>query len=238
LASRRTSARSSAATAGRPRRWGVGPATPDQVAMPPQQRCRLHEHPTPGPAGQQPHQPSQHRPVCPVHARLGHLASQHRDLLPQHEQLDILGRRTPRQQRKPPQHLAEQQIKQSQDQTPIIAADGFFDELAAQPSRPTSWHPQVRIPRGASLSPQLSGPAAGRRPLSGHRNTTSLRPRRRVVPTRLRPPATTSANPPFLLVTAAPRRSTRPRIAGTASSSGNSLVTSLRLPLVRMTSSN
>jgi hypothetical protein len=34
----------------------------------------------------------------------------------------ILGRRTPRQQRKPPQHLAEQQIEQSKSYPPIIAA--------------------------------------------------------------------------------------------------------------------
>src|SRR6266511_3675981 len=33
-----------------------------------------------------------------------------------------LGRRTPRQQRKPPQHLAEQQIEQSKGHAPIIAA--------------------------------------------------------------------------------------------------------------------
>src|SRR6266581_265448 len=29
-----------------------------------------------------------------------------------------------------------------QGHAPIIAADGFFDELAAQRPRPTSWHPQ------------------------------------------------------------------------------------------------
>jgi hypothetical protein len=44
----------------------VGPAASDQVPMPPQQRGRLHQQPAPDRAGQQPRQPSQHRPVDPV----------------------------------------------------------------------------------------------------------------------------------------------------------------------------
>jgi hypothetical protein len=40
----------------------------------------------------------------------------------QHEQLGILDRRTVRQQCEPPQHLAEQQIEQSQGHASIIVA--------------------------------------------------------------------------------------------------------------------
>jgi hypothetical protein len=40
----------------------------------------------------------------------------------QHEQLGVLRRRTSRQQRKPLQHLAEQQIEQSESHVPMIAA--------------------------------------------------------------------------------------------------------------------
>jgi hypothetical protein len=90
--------------------------------MPAQQRGRLHEQAPPGWTGQQPRESSQHCPVGPVDPRPGHLASQHRDLVAQHEQLGVLCRRTPRQQRKPPQHLAEQQIEQSKSHVPIIAA--------------------------------------------------------------------------------------------------------------------
>jgi hypothetical protein len=100
----------------------VGPAASDQVPMPTQQRRRLDEQAPPGRTGQQPRQPSQHRPVGPVDPRPGHLASQHRHLVAQHEQLGVLCRRTPRQQHKPPQHLAEQQIEQSKSHVPIIAA--------------------------------------------------------------------------------------------------------------------
>jgi hypothetical protein len=81
--------------------------------MPAQQRRRLHEQAPPGRPGQQPNEPSQHRPIRPVDLRPGDLASQHRDLVAQDEQFGILGCRTPRQQRKAPQHLAEQQIQQS-----------------------------------------------------------------------------------------------------------------------------
>ncbi len=55
LASHSTSARSSAATAG-----------------------RLHQQPAPRPAGQQPRESSQHRPACPVHPRPRHPAPQQR----------------------------------------------------------------------------------------------------------------------------------------------------------------
>jgi hypothetical protein len=111
--------------------------------MPPQQRRRPHEQAPPDRAGQQPCKPGQHRPVGPVNPRPGHLAPQHRDLVAQHEQLGILGYRAPRQQRKPPQHLAEQQIEQSKSPAPIIAARWLLDELAAQRLRPNFWHPQV-----------------------------------------------------------------------------------------------
>jgi len=50
------------------------------------------------------------------------LATQHRDLVAQHEQLGVPCHRAPRQQPKPPQHLAEQQIEQSKSHMPIIAA--------------------------------------------------------------------------------------------------------------------
>jgi hypothetical protein len=90
--------------------------------MPAQQRGRLHQQPAPGWTGQQPRQPSQHRPVGPVDPWPGHLAPQHRDLVAQHQQLGVLSCRAPRQQRKPLQHLAEQQIEQSKSHVPIIAA--------------------------------------------------------------------------------------------------------------------
>ena len=91
----------------------VAPAASDQASMPAQQRFGLDEQPAPGRAGQQPREPSQHGSVGPVHPRPGYLASQHHDLVTQHEQLSVLRGRTPRQQRKPPQCLTEQQIQQS-----------------------------------------------------------------------------------------------------------------------------
>jgi len=90
--------------------------------MPPQQRFRLYEQPAPGWTGQQLCEPGQYRPVGPVDRRPSDLASQHRDLVAQRQQLSVLGGRTPRQQRKPPQHLAEQRIEQSKSHVPIIAA--------------------------------------------------------------------------------------------------------------------
>jgi hypothetical protein len=76
--------------------------------MPAQQRLWLDKQPAPSWSGQQPRQRGEYRPVGPVDPWPGHLASQHRDLVAQHQQLGILRRRTPRQQHKPPQHLAEQ----------------------------------------------------------------------------------------------------------------------------------
>jgi hypothetical protein len=100
--------------------------------MPAQQRGRLHDQAAPGRVGQQPRQASQQGPVCPVEPWPSCPASQHRDLVAQHERLGVLGCRAPCQQRKPPQHLAAQQVEQSQGHAPIIAADGFCDELAAR----------------------------------------------------------------------------------------------------------
>ena len=99
----------------------VGPAAPDQVAVPSQQRGRLHQPSLPHPAWQQPRQPSQHRPVSPVQLGSGHPPAQHRNLVAQQQELGILGCRTSRQQRKPPHHLAEHQVHQSQGHLPIIA---------------------------------------------------------------------------------------------------------------------
>jgi hypothetical protein len=82
--------------------------------MPPQQRFGPDEQPVPARAGQQPRQAGQHRPVGPVEPRPGDLAAQHRDLVAQHRQ------------RKPPQHLAEQQVEQSKGHVPIIAARQLF----------------------------------------------------------------------------------------------------------------
>jgi hypothetical protein len=73
---------------------------------------------------------------------LGHLTPQHLDLVAQHEQLGVLGGRTPRQQHKPPQCLAEQQVQQSKGHAAIMWPDGLPDELAAQHPRSTFWHPQ------------------------------------------------------------------------------------------------
>jgi len=92
---------------------GVGPAAPDQVAMPWQQRGRLHQPSPPDRARQEPRKPGQHRAVGPVHPGSDHLPAEHRDLVPQHQQLRVLGRRAPCQQRKPSQQLAEAQIEQS-----------------------------------------------------------------------------------------------------------------------------
>jgi hypothetical protein len=69
----------------------VGPAAPDQVAMPSQQRGRLHQLSLPHPAGQQPRQPSQHRPISPVQWGSGHPPAEHRNLVPQHQQFRVLG---------------------------------------------------------------------------------------------------------------------------------------------------
>ena len=111
--------RSSAAADGPPMR--IRPAASDQVPML-RAGCRLDDQHLPGRARQEPRQPGQHRPVGPVNAWPGHLAAQHRDLVAQHEQLGILDRRTVRQQCEPPQHLAEQQIEQSQVMPSIIVA--------------------------------------------------------------------------------------------------------------------
>jgi hypothetical protein len=70
----------------------VGPTAPDQVAVPSQQRVRLHQQPAPDIAGQHPRQPSQHRPVGPVLSGSGHMPAEHRSLVPQHQQLRFLGR--------------------------------------------------------------------------------------------------------------------------------------------------
>ena len=91
----------------------VGPTAPDQVAVPSQERGRLHQPSLPHPAWQQPRQPSKHRPVSPVQSGSGHLPAQHRNLVAQQQELGILGCRTSRQQRKQSQQLAEDQIEQS-----------------------------------------------------------------------------------------------------------------------------
>jgi hypothetical protein len=100
----------------------VAPAASDQILMPAQQRLRLDEQPVPARAVQQSGESGQDGPVGPVEPRSGHLTTQHRDLMAQHQQFDVLRSRAPRQQRQPPQHLAYQQIKQSEGQTPIIVA--------------------------------------------------------------------------------------------------------------------
>jgi hypothetical protein len=64
--------------------------------------------------------------TVPVDPRPGHLTSQHRDLVAQHEQFGVLGRCTSREQCKPPHHLAEHQIEQSQGHAPFIAARGLL----------------------------------------------------------------------------------------------------------------
>jgi hypothetical protein len=100
----------------------IGPAASDQVAMPAQQGFGLDRQPAPGWSGQQPYEPSQHRPVGPVDPRPGPLAAQHRDLVAQHQQLGVLCRRASGQQRKPAHHLAAEQIEQSQGHASIIVA--------------------------------------------------------------------------------------------------------------------
>ena len=99
------------------------PAAPAQltVAVPSQQRGRLHQPSLPHPAGQQPRQPSQHRTLSPIQSGSGHPPAQHRNLVAQQQELGILGCRTSRQQRKPPHQLAEHQVHQSQGHPPIIA---------------------------------------------------------------------------------------------------------------------
>lgn len=84
------------------------PAAPDQVLMPAQQPGRPHEHSAPAGAGQQPHEPGQDRTIGPVNLRPGHLASQYGHFVAKHKELGVLRRRAPRQQPKPPHHLAEQ----------------------------------------------------------------------------------------------------------------------------------
>jgi hypothetical protein len=49
----------------------------------------------------------------PSRSGVGYLSAEHRDLVAQHQQLRVLGRRAPRQQRKPSQQLAEAQIEPS-----------------------------------------------------------------------------------------------------------------------------
>ena len=103
-----------------------------------------------------------------VDPRPDDLASQHRDLMAQHQQLGVLGRRTPRQQHKPPQHLAAQQIEQSKGHAPIIATRQLL--WRTRSSAPTTDFlapagveaaPPGRRPRPAPCSSQ---PACPRRP--------------------------------------------------------------------------
>jgi hypothetical protein len=68
----------------------VAPAAPNQVAVPAQQRGRLHEPPPPDRARQHPRKRGQHRAVGPVHLGSGHLSAEHRDLVPQHQQLRVV----------------------------------------------------------------------------------------------------------------------------------------------------
>jgi hypothetical protein len=70
----------------------IGPAAPNQVAMPSQQRGRLDEQAVPDRAWQHPRKPSQHRAVGPVEPGSGYLLAEYRDLVPQHQQLRVLGR--------------------------------------------------------------------------------------------------------------------------------------------------
>ncbi len=157
-ASRSTSSRICAVTAGRPRRCGLVQRR--------HTRSRCHRSSVAG-CTSSPRQAGRAaaararraRPGLPVKPRPGHLAWQHRDLVAQDEQLGVLGRRTPRQQCELPQHMAEHEIEQSQGHAPIIAADGFFDELAAQHRRPTSWHPT----RSTARFPWPSANEDGRR---------------------------------------------------------------------------
>jgi hypothetical protein len=81
--------------------------------MPAQQRGRLDEQPAPARARQQPRESSQDRSVGPVEPWPDYLPPQHRDLVPEHQQLSVLGCRSPRQQREPSHHSAEQQVQQS-----------------------------------------------------------------------------------------------------------------------------
>jgi hypothetical protein len=102
--------------AGADRSSGAGPGREATPASPAARTSPAR----PGLAAAAPAQPAP--PGPPSRPVAGHLASQHRDLVAQHERLGVLGRRTPRQRRKPPQHLAEQQIAQSKGHAPIIAA--------------------------------------------------------------------------------------------------------------------
>jgi hypothetical protein len=132
-----------------------------------------------------------------VDPRPDDLASQHRDLMAQHQQLGVLGRRTPRQQHKPPQHLAAQQIEQSKGHAPIIATWQLLWRTRC--SAPTTdllapagveAAPRGRRPRPAPCSGQPAYPRRpgrrreGRHPLghgidsspeSGYKRATSLR---------------------------------------------------------------
>jgi hypothetical protein len=99
----------------------VCPMVSHQVPMPAQQGRGLDDQAMPGRAGSRRASPSQHHPVGPVQAWSSHLAAKHRDLVAQPEQLGVLGRCASREQREPSQHLAGQQIEQSQGHAPIIA---------------------------------------------------------------------------------------------------------------------
>jgi hypothetical protein len=111
--------------------------------MPSQERGRLHQPSPPDRARQEPRKPGQHRAVGPVKPGSGHLPAEHRDLVPQHQQLRVLGRRAPRQQRKPSQQLAEAQIEQSSRHPPIIWISVSLGEPAARSVRLTFWHPHA-----------------------------------------------------------------------------------------------
>jgi hypothetical protein len=81
------------------------------------------------------------------------LASQHRDVMAQHQQLGVLGRRTPRQQHKPPQHLAAQQIEQPKGHAPIIATWQLLWR-----TRCSATTTDFLAPAGVEASPAGDGP--------------------------------------------------------------------------------
>ena len=91
----------------------LGPASPHQVPMPPQHRCRGNDPAQPASLGQQPGQRREHRPIRPRQLRPPDLTTQYGDFMAQHQDLRILRPGAAAQQSEPGYQLPEDQIEQS-----------------------------------------------------------------------------------------------------------------------------
>jgi hypothetical protein len=92
----------------------VCPLPGDQAAMPAQQRARRHQPVRPQRLRQRAGQSRQDRTIRPRQPPPSSLTAQHRDLATQHQNLQVFGHLASREQGKPADHPAEDQIKKTE----------------------------------------------------------------------------------------------------------------------------